>query len=148
MRSMLCHTSLHMHYFSIFTVCVEERLNSTASVSDGGTMYQLRNLINRQNDTNDPSHNVDASEDFFLTIVEAYILNAATDLYQMKSLSDHPVDPSLFSNTDCNNPSEILIKASEKVVSRFVDIFENMNKYCKTDGVHCYTCEAISLGLL
>ena len=84
----------------------------------------------------------------FLTIVEAYILNAATDLYQMKSLSDHPVDPSLFSNTDCNNPSEILIKASEKVVSRFVDIFENMNRYCKTDGVHCYTCEAISLGLL
>ena len=79
MRSMLCHTSLHMHYFSIFTVCVEERLNSTASVSDGGTMYQLRNLINRQNDTNDPSHNVDASEDFFLTIVEAYILNAVSD---------------------------------------------------------------------
>ena len=58
---------------------------------DRGTIYQLRNLIKWRHDL---PHNVDASEDFFLTIVEVSILNAAMDLFlfQMKSLSDHPID--------------------------------------------------------
>ena len=40
-----------------------KNLYNTSSVSDGGTIYQVRNLINRTNLTNGPPHNADASED-------------------------------------------------------------------------------------
>ena len=137
-------------YTFLLFQCVWKGLYSTASVSDGGTMYHLRNLINRRNVTSDPSHNVDPSEDFFITIVEAYILNAAMDLYQMKSLSDDPVDPSLFSNIDYNKSEkrEALLKASEKVISKFVDISLETKIQRTSDGIYSYTCEVISLGLL
>lgn len=87
------HLDTFITYTFLLFQCVWKRLYSTASVSDGDTMYHLRNLINRRNVTSDPSHNVDPSEDFFITIVEAYIFNAVMYLYQMKSLSDDPVDP-------------------------------------------------------
>ncbi len=37
---------------------------------DGGTLFQLRNLINRRNVRKDPSDNVNVCEDFFLTVTE------------------------------------------------------------------------------
>ena len=113
-------------------------------------MYQLRNLINRRNVTNDPSYNVDPSEDFFLTVVEAYIVNAAMDLFQMKTISDDPVYHNIFSNianATSNDKQEALLQACNKVVTQYVDI-SFRRKESESDGVYSYTCEIISLGLL
>lgn len=115
-------------------------------------MYQVRNFNNCRNVTNDPSHNVDASEDFYHTVVETYILNAAIDMFMMKSLYDTPVDPNIFSgieNANLRDKREAILQASRKVVAQYVDIsFTERKKDSEADGVYSYTCEVISLGLL
>ena len=58
---------------------------------DGGTIYQLRNLINRRNIVKNPVDAVDACEDIVL-VTEAHILSAAMTLFGMKNLDDHPTE--------------------------------------------------------
>ena len=146
--TMIMHLDTFIIYTFLLFQCVWKRLYSTASVSDGGTMYHLRNLINRRNVTSDPSHNVDPSE--VITIVEAYIFIAAMDLYQMKSPSDDPVDPSLFSNIDYNKPGEkreaLIAQSIRDGYIKIVDISLE-TKIQTLDGVYSYTCEVISLGI-
>ncbi len=57
---------------------------------DGGTLVQLRNVINRRNVKKDPSDNMTACEDFFLLVVEAHILTAAMTVFGMRSVDDQP----------------------------------------------------------
>ena len=57
---------------------------------DGGTLYQLRNLVNRRNVVNVPKNNVAACEEFFLLVVEAHILAAAMSVFSMANLTDVP----------------------------------------------------------
>lgn len=57
---------------------------------DGGTLYQLRNLINWRNVVSDPSNDVNSCEDFFLLVLTAHILAAAMEILGMQSLSDTP----------------------------------------------------------
>ena len=66
------------------------RLYSGSSAMDGGTMYQLRNLVNRRNVVNDPKANEAACEDFMLTVTEAHILASAMELFEMETLTDSP----------------------------------------------------------
>ena len=44
---------------------------------DGGTMYQLRNLINRRNVVTDPKKDLNACEDLFELITKAHIIAVA-----------------------------------------------------------------------
>ena len=84
--------------------CVQviwKRLYKCSSGGDGGTLYQLRNLIQRRNVVNDPSRNMNACEDFFTLIVEAHILAAAMSAFEMSSVDDIPVSV-LFSNDCCS----------------------------------------------
>ena len=53
------------------------RLYKTDSSMDGGTMYKLRNLINRRNVVTDPKKDLNACEDFFELITKAHIILAA-----------------------------------------------------------------------
>ena len=66
---------------------------------DGGTLYQLRNVINRRNITKKPTGNVTASEEYFLLVTEAHIVTAAMTLFQIDSLKDRP--NSLFFPEGC-----------------------------------------------
>ena len=52
---------------------VQVSLYSGSSVMDGGTMYQLRSLVNRRNVVGDPKDNEAACEDFMFTITDAHI---------------------------------------------------------------------------
>lgn len=65
---------------------------NTASGADGGTLYQLRNLINRRNVVKTPMDDLAACEDFVITVIEAHILSAAMTLFDMKSLGDRPCE--------------------------------------------------------
>lgn len=52
-----------------------------SSKLEGGTLVQLRNLINRRNVVKDPSKAMDACEDFFTIVVEAHIVSAVMVLF-------------------------------------------------------------------
>lgn len=64
------------------------RLYSTSSGMDSGTLFQLRNLLNRRNVRKDPSDDVNACEDIFLTVTEKHILAAVMQEFEMSCLTD------------------------------------------------------------
>ena len=69
-----------------------------------GTLYQLRNLLNRRNVTKQPMSDVNANEDFIEVVVVAYILVAVMSYLGMKSLDDVPsvsiISPDLWMEDD------------------------------------------------
>ena len=69
---------------------------------DSGTLYQLRNLINRRNVRKDPSKDVNTSEDFILTVDEGHILSAVIQVFEMTSLDDVPSSASIPSTARPN----------------------------------------------
>lgn len=81
---------------------------------DGGTLYQLRNLVNRRNVVSSPF-------DAFLELVTtAHILAAATKVFGMDSLSEPPY-PSLFPpGVTANNIRRALLNSV--MTSEFVDL--------------------------
>ena len=70
----------------IFVQVIWSRLYKYAS---RGTLYHLRNLNCRKNVRNDPEKDVNACEDFLLT-VQSHILSAARTIFGMDSLDDQP----------------------------------------------------------
>ena len=58
-------------------------LYKTTSASDGGTIFQLRNIINRKNISKKPKKDVNSHEDFFLLVVDAHVLAAAMEFLGM-----------------------------------------------------------------
>ncbi len=58
---------------------------NTSSGRDGGTLYQLKNLINRRNVIKKPMDNLDACEDSIVLVTEAHILSAAMTIFNMHS---------------------------------------------------------------
>lgn len=154
---------------------VWKRLYKIASVSNGGTLYQLRNLLNRRNVT---KQNMSACEEFFILVVEAHILVAAMETFNMTSLNDEPSTPLLPSGCTELTPNqrkEVLILAVKDMLHRFVDIeippFPSQSKGTSdtgttnhehdagsdtendiegdiTDHIHEYAKEVLSLSLL
>ena len=70
-------------------------LYNVCSSTDIGTLFQLRNLINRRNVVVTPKNDVAACEDFFLTVVEAHIISAAMELFEMAKMDDCSIFHSL-----------------------------------------------------
>ena len=63
------------------------------SNQDGGTLMQLKNLINRKNVPSKPKADMNACEDFLDLVMTSHILAAGMDLLQMTSLEDDPHSP-------------------------------------------------------
>ena len=92
------------------TQAIWKRLYKCSSSTDQGTLYQLRNLIDRRNVVTKPIKAVDACEDFLICVVEAHILAAAMDVFGMDSVDSKPSDVSF--RIRC-----IVIGRKEKVAS-------------------------------
>ncbi len=96
------------------------------SNSDHGTLYHIRNLINRRNVVKDPSKGVTACEGFFLLVVEAHILVATMQVFGMSSLDSPPSNTELFpaesSQLDSLQRGKILMTAVKEIIDRFVDL--------------------------
>ena len=58
------------------------------TVTERGTLCQLRNLINRRNVSGKPKSDVNAAEDFVEVITIAHILTAVISYLEMSELSD------------------------------------------------------------
>ena len=54
---------------------------SAKSASDKGTLFQLKNVINRTSVPNDPNNNVQSTEDFLELVLVAHLLLAAEKEY-------------------------------------------------------------------
>ena len=70
------------------------RLSGSISTRIGqlhhGTMYQLRNKLNRTNVVNTPKKDVNACEDFIETLTCGQVVTATISILQLKSANDHP----------------------------------------------------------
>ena len=57
---------------------------------EGGTLLQLRNLINRRNISSDISGKFNAAIDFFELVLTAHVLAAAMHYFGMSTLEEAP----------------------------------------------------------
>lgn len=121
---------------------------------DRGTLYQLRNLINRRNVTAHPKCNVDATEDFFELVVDAYVVASVMSSLKMTTLQDCP-DPSVISEDTWWQDDQVRAKVLNDVSRRVVDKHVNLDTVFKkkkeeetASTVYDYTSLVISLGLL
>ncbi len=92
---------------------------------DGGTLYQLHNLINWRNVGKDPTRNVTAWEDFFLLAVEAHIVTAAMTVFEMSTTDDRPSKahfPEDSSDLDTLKRRQIVMLAIQKVLGKSVQL--------------------------
>lgn len=126
---------------------------------DSGTLYQLRNLINRRNVRKDPSKDVNASEDFILTVDEGHILSAVIQVFEMTSLDDVPSSASIPSNSSELAPharSNVLLHAVQEVIETHVDLSFGMNEEDdenthgmeKEDNIYEYARETLMMEFL
>ena len=67
-----------------------DRLYSTRSNCDAGTLVQLRNLINRRNVAKDISGRFNESIDFFELIVNCHAIAAGMHFFGLNTIADQP----------------------------------------------------------
>ena len=102
-----------------------KQLYRTSSGMDAGTMYQLRNLINRRNVVKTPKDSVAACEDFFLLLTEAHILAAAMTNFGMESLDDTPSSllfPEVSKHLSSVEHQNVLMVRSQNLFDTLVDM--------------------------
>ena len=135
---------------------------STASMTDCGTLYQLRNLIGRKNVVKTPKSSFTACEDFFLLVVEAHIVSAVLKCFEMSSIDDTPSKsffPEGSSNLNELERKNVMKLAIATVIEKFVDMtFGEKKKRRKKkkgvensdhdDRIHAYACGVLTHGLL
>lgn len=95
-----------------------------------GTLFQLKNALNRSSVPSDPVKNPKSSEDFLELVLVAHVILAARQL--MKEDSDR---------------YSCVHKLSEAVVDRFVELGDTSER-SGTDKIRLYATEVLTLGLL
>ena len=91
---------------------------------EGGTLLQLRNLINRRNISSDISGKFNAAIDFFELVVTGYILAAAMHYFQLSSLKGTPTKNGISPSVNSKDSWTTLKHAVERIVDRYVMVNE------------------------
>ena len=134
-----------------------KRLYKSTSARDCGTLYNLRNLLNRRNVVNDPMKAVDACKDFFLLVVECHIVAAAMAMFGLSAVDGIPTNTQLFpagcEKLSSKDRKEILLKAAGALVDKHIDIpmfstKRERKRKKNIDAVAEYAHDIMSLGLL
>ena len=124
------------------------------SGAEHGTLYQLRNLINRSDVGKIPKGNFNSCEDFLEIVLTAHILSAACEILDISSLDDEPSadgmgissPENLWTFTD-NERKAVLSRISKKIVERFIVFSFNAHpENAHKDEVHKYACYLLSIG--
>ena len=106
---------------------------NSKSSTQKGTLYQLRNILNRSGIPNDPGDNIKGAEDFLLVVLHGHIISAANNV-----LSDSDI--------------QSVTTLAEKIVENFVCITTPnvacVNSDKSTDQVYMYATELLTLALL
>ena len=122
---------------------------NSGSAREHGTLYQLKNVINRTHVTK-PKANFNACDDFFEIIITGYILGAAMEVLGMKSLDDTPSDVLVQSPETAWMGSNLeredkLREISMHIVHTFIN---NKTPSFSEDNVHNYSTSVLSIGCL
>ena len=116
-----------------------------------GTLYQLRNALNRRNVSTACKSDFNAYDDFCQLVVSGHIISATMELLEMSSLNDTPssniVPQGTWMMSDAERKS-IVMDIAHLIVDRFVDISVQGQQTTSCDSVHSYACEVLNLGLL
>ena len=72
----------------IFVQIIWKYFYSTRSGRDQGTLYHIRNRLNRSNVPTEVKRDFNACEDFIETVISSHIVAAALTVFGMKSVSD------------------------------------------------------------
>ena len=113
---------------------------SFGSSSDHGTLFQLRNLINRTNVIKDPTSNFNACDDYFNTVVSAHIIAA---LNELDATDFNPTVDWMKSDED---RKKIVLSLSTKLVDRYVDFSYHSDRSPSDDSIQEYAIQLLSLG--
>lgn len=123
-----------------------------------GTLFQIRNLIDRRNISKRPKSNVNAAEDFLEVVIIGHVLTAVMTYLGMGSLHDMP-SPSLVSHdvwmSDDAERRKILEDISTSIVNMHVDLSTTFKTASPQDSashdqdgtVYDYAREVMTLGL-
>ena len=92
-----------------------------------GTLYQLRNLINRRSVVKKVKSDVNACEDFLELVVTGYIVACAMEVLDMSALNEVPSSAVIDSPEDAwrkddTERKSILTEVSSQIVDQYVDL--------------------------
>ena len=102
-----------------------KRLYRATSGSDHGTLYQLRNLVQRRNVRKEPKKDFNAHHDFFNVVLTSHILAAAMEIFGMDSLEDEPCEgliPKGIDKMSKVEKKEVLQYIVGLIVDSYIDI--------------------------
>ena len=142
-----------------FLQVIMDRLYSTASSHQGGTLHQLRNLINRRNVVQQVSKNYHADSAFIDLTVNCHVVSAAMTHLNMANLHDRPaVLPGRLEVMSKDAKARLIRQISKNIVNTY--IFQTMTEVLDNiaeggdvqvgghDGVYNYATALMKFGLL
>ena len=112
---------------------VWSRLYKCTSSQDPGTLFQLRNLINRRNVIKDVRNDMNATEDFFKTVLVGHILTAAMQLFGMEDESSTPQHP-YFTEDLASQPDSRKWEVLSSCVKQLLDKYVSASLHCHHHG--------------
>lgn len=121
------------------------------STGEHGTLYQLRNKLNRTNVVVKPVKDFNACDDFFIQVVSSHIVAAALEILDIHD----PKDSSISLSDEIKNAwmlekqdREVLLKrVSKKIVDTCVSFKFNETNNSVDDHIFQYAQQILSLGL-
>ena len=133
------------------------QLYKYTSSQDGGTLFQLRNLINRRNVIKNVKNDMNATEDFFKDVGISHIVAAALSFFSMENINSTPKHPLLTDELLSQSGLEKWAALSmcikellEKYVSLSLDCPNHANPpppESSNDSVYEYAKEVLSKAL-
>ena len=138
-----------------YTQVIWKRFYKTDSSMDAGTLYQLRNLINRRNVISSPENDVNSCEEFLMIVIKAHVVAAAMEVMGMTDLNDQPNESIIPPGV---TGSAVIESVAEVIISDYVDLDVTLDtpkqksKRKATDKdidrVQEYAKDVLSMGLL
>ena len=121
----VCHWSPFAHF--LCAQLIWRYFYSAKSAAEHGTLYQIRNAINRRNVVQKPLKDFNACEDFFILVVECHILAASMEMMKVKTKEDTPSTSLIPDGVDTwvrddEDRRKILEAVCKEVVSTFVNV--------------------------
>eukprot|EP00731_Ephydatia_muelleri_P010254 Em0005g840a len=124
-----------------------KRLYSSCSGMDTGTLFQLRNVINRRNVITDVSKDLTACEEFMQLATIAHVMSAAIHIAGVTNMSE--LSSKIMSTDKPMAAVKSLVKTLISEMVRIEYIAGTSESTCPSiDSVQEYAKETLSLGLL
>ena len=123
------------------------------SAAEHGTLYQLRNVIRRTNVVSKPIDRFDACDDFFCLVIEALVLHACMEKFEMQGLDGVPCEQYAPHGGESwmmsdEERKELLETLTLDVIDTFTNFsFHKCDIPSTSDKVLLYNKHLLSLGL-